>query len=161
PTIVGNLGTVSGTLTKHNGRIFTATWPNQDIPGSLSTLYMSPAVPAGGLDATNANQWTALWNDIYFKPPSAIAQSYAGRAIASFDGYLWWGKLHIPMSTMQRLVQKYSPTTKDEAIADLGGTFRAAVFFRIKDPDTNPKIDIVYGNYELPVFTPPVNGTGG
>jgi hypothetical protein len=161
PTIVGNLNEVSGTLTAHNGRIFTATWASSDIPGSMAHLYMSPAVPAGGLTTANASQWTTLWKASDYEPDPAMANTYAGGAIASFDGYLWWGTLHIPVAPMMALIQRYPPTSPQQALADLTGTFRTGAFFRIKDPETNPKIDLVYGNYKLPVYTPPTEGHPG
>src|SRR5262249_4475726 len=38
-------------------------------------------------------------------------------------------------------------------------TMRASVLFRGKDLDTpNPTIELVYGNEQLPVYTPPANG---
>jgi hypothetical protein len=150
----GNLQTVS-VLTAHNGRIFTATWSSTQIPGSQAQLYMSPPIPEGGLTNANANQWQVLWKASDYDPDLALAQSYAGGGIASFDGYLWWGTLHIPMAPFMYLINTYPPTTQDELLQDMAGTMRSTVLFRIKDPETNPKIDLVYGDYQLPVFTPP------
>src|SRR5262249_4103260 len=100
-----------------------------------------------------------LWRATDYEPDPNMALSYAGGGIASFDGYLWWGTLHIPMAVFQRLVTAYPPPTPNQWLQALPGTFRSTRFFRIKDPDTNPKIDIVYGNSELPVFTPAPDGT--
>ena len=159
PTEVGNLDTVAGSLAIHNGRIYTVTWPSQFLPGVLSSLYMSPAIPAGGLTAANADQWTQLWKASDYEPDPIMVQFYSGGALASFDGYLWWGTLHIAMEPFVALAKTFPPTTQEEAVQDLAGTMRAAVFFRGKDLDTpNPKIDLVYGNEQLPVFTPPANG---
>ena len=156
------MSTVAGSIAVHNGRMYTVTWSSADLPGSLSTLYRSPVIPAGGLTSANATQWTPIWNAADYEPDPAIAQSYAGGALASFDGYLWWGTLHIPMVTFQVLTKKYPPTTQEEVIQGLAGTYRSTVLFRGKDLDTSPQIDLVYGNYQLPVFTPPAQpGTPG
>ena len=155
-TEVGNLDTTGGSLTVHNGRIFTVTWPSVDLPGVLSSLYMSPVVPPTGLTAANAPQWTQLWKADDYEPDPFIAQTYAGGALASFDGYLFWGTLHIPMQPFLLLNGAFPPTTQEELLQDLAGTFRSTVVFRGKDLDTgSPAIDLLYGNDSLPVFTPP------
>jgi hypothetical protein len=159
PTEVGSLDTVAGALTLHNGRIYTVTWPSSDLPGVVSSLYQSPIVPAGGLTAADSATWTQRWKASDYEPDPNMAQFYAGGALASFDGYLWWGTLHIPMQPTLLLVKTYPPNSAQEALQDLAGTFRATVFFRGKDLDTiNPQIDLMYGNEKLPVFTPPANG---
>src|SRR5262249_10482728 len=57
------------------------------------------------------------------------------------------------------IAKNFPPASQEEAVQDLAGTMRATVFFRGKDLDTpNPTIELVYGNEQLPVYTPPANG---
>ncbi|MDA2921599.1 hypothetical protein MYX76_19245, partial [Desulfobacterota bacterium AH_259_B03_O07] len=72
---VGNLDTSGANLALHDGRIFVATWTGisagfgvEQLSTDFSTipsfpgLFMSPPIPPGGLNSSNADQWVKVWN---------------------------------------------------------------------------------------------------
>jgi hypothetical protein len=162
-TEVGNLDAVGASLTGHtDGRIYVTTWPEQDIAGTVASLYRSPAVPAGGLTTAEANSWTKVWTADQYEPDPVLAKTYGGGAIASYDGYLFWGSMHIPWQGFGAWLGVYCPGQTNDPVPapcaeevikqGFAATVRAAAIFRGRNFDTTPEIDLLYGDENLPVF---------
>ena len=155
---VGDLDGQGAELEVHEGRLFVTTWPggigSPATPGVTASLYMSPPIPSGGLTSTHSASWTKVWNvgDDY-EPDSVTASTYGGGALASFDGYLFWGTMHVPfLSTVAHFNAYGIPSTPDSLIAAVLGTYRAISIFKGKDFGNTPDISLVYGSPIFPVY---------
>lgn len=156
---VGNLDADAAYIAVYNGRIFSTTWPSttQHI---LAGLWMSPIVPTGGLIPLMANSWQEVWRADDYEPDPVIVQAYGGGALAAFDGYLYWGTMIEPFTTYDVWENTYgTPQTQAVSLAALTGSFRATTLFRgIGFGTGTPIIQLVYGDLDLPVYTPPASG---
>lgn len=154
---VGTLDGIGAYITLHEGRFYVTTWPN-GLPASLSSLYQSPIIPAGGLTPAHAGQWRKLWDATNYEPDRVIAASYAGGALASFGGYLYWGTMHVPWQSTALAIGAYGiPKTDQEWIDATVSTFRSATLFRANSLESfTPNIQLLYGLPYLPAFKPGV-----
>lgn len=161
--VVGVLDAGEGAeLAFHEGRIFVTTWPAGGK--TLAGLFMSPVVPEDGLPAS-LTQWDKAWEATDYEPDAITASTYGGGALASFDGYLYWGTMHVPMLSFAAYSGGSLPS--QEPLEAFLGSYRAISIFRCSDFDefdaSNDKedldIDLVYGMPQLPVSSP--DGSGG
>ncbi|MCA1601953.1 MAG: hypothetical protein LC776_10050 [Acidobacteria bacterium] len=161
--VVGNTDGFGAYLTKHEGRIFVITWPPYRGTGEvISSLYMSPPVPEGGLTPADAHSWTKVWQASDYEPDPLVASRYAGGALASFDGFLYWGTMHIPFDATGAFFSVYGfPENHEDQLAAVIGTFRTTSIFRGRNFGENPKIDLLYGRRRLPAYMPPTETTPG
>ena len=154
---VGTLDSSGAELELHEGRIFVSTWPGSELAGGdgLAGLYMSPVVPAGGLPASE-DEWDKVWQADDYEPDPVTAATYGGGALASFDGYLYWGTMHVPMlSAAAHLGYHGTPGTPEEMLIAMLGTYRAISIFRGSNFDGgDPDVDLLYGMPQLPAYTP-------
>jgi hypothetical protein len=161
--VVGTLDGIGAYIASHQGRLFVTTWPS-GLPESVAGLYRSPRVPDGGLTVDHASRWTKVWSATDYEPDRAVAASYAGGALASFDGQLYWGTMHVPWNATAVFIGVYGAPTTDQAWSDaVVGTFRTAAIFRGRDFSRRHRrhIDLLYGSAELPVYRPPVDDQPG
>ena len=111
---VGTLDEMGADICLHQGRLFCSTWPGyaegsfEDVTNLLKTisptelymrapgLWMSPVVPAGGLTAAYSTQWQKIWSVANYEPDQVLALTLGGGALASFDGYLYFGTMQVP-----------------------------------------------------------------
>jgi hypothetical protein len=158
--VVGTLQSEAAELAEHQGRLFVTTWPETTVkPVRQASLYMSPVMPAGGLTAADAANWTQVWQASDYEPDPVTAATYGGGALASFGGYLYWGTMHVPfMSALAHLQVYGQPADETEAIVAILGSNRAITIFRGQNfGQANQKIELAYGMANLPSYTP---GTG-
>lgn len=135
-------------LAEHDGRLFATTWPNPKDPNNYSGLWMSPRLP---LTQASAGQWEKIWSADAYEPFKLAAKLYGGGALHSFDGYLYWGTMHVPgMIYYYFTEQAGGEPDSDRAKAYLADeTNRAFSLFRGKSFGTNyEKIELLYGGYE-------------
>jgi hypothetical protein len=142
---VGDLGADAANLAFHEGRIFVASWP--------ARLYMSPPIPPWGLTNAHAGGWTEVWRADDYEPDPVTAAVYGGGALASFDGYLYWGTMHVPfLSTLAHFTTPYPNPPTDLAETFLG-SWRPISIFRGRNFGTaGEEIDLLYGAQFLPVY---------
>jgi len=156
--VVGNIDASVAELAEHNGRVFVTTWPETITSSALAGLWMSPTVPAGGLTSADAGNWTEAWRVDNYEPDPVTARVYGGGALASFDGYLWWGTMHIPFLASMAQVKTHGEddfTTAENDIALLLGSHRSTSIFRGRDfGQPTQEIKVAYGMPLLPVYTP-------
>jgi hypothetical protein len=157
--VVGQLTGEGAYITVHKGRLFVSTWPNGL---DVASLFMSPAIPNGGLTTSQAGDWTKVWSAAMYEPDPAILRSYATGALESFDGHLYWGTMHVPFAgTVTALLAYGPPPSLLDTAALLLGSFRTLAIFRGKDFDTQPHIELLYGQASLPQYQPGTNGSYG
>jgi len=165
-TVIGNLNGDGSELAVHEGRLFASTWPNLagvgagfPTPGSI---WMSAVIPEGGLTADHANpasgaeQWQLVFSYAQYDPDLITVVATGMGALASFDGYLFFGPMHVPSVGLvahqlaaERFGYEIDPTET------LLNSSRAIAIFRGKDFGTsNQQVELVYGSEELPAFNP-------
>ncbi len=156
--VVGNLPQEAANLTFHENRLFASTWPN--VPGNFG-LYMSPVLGPGGL--TSATSWQKVWDISQYEPDPIVASVQAGGALRSFDGYLFWGTMMVPMTGALAAVEaKLNLDANGNGKTDIGeilnvmtGTSRAISIFRGKNFGTQAQqIDLAYGDAYLYKYDP-------
>jgi hypothetical protein len=157
---VGSLDGDAADLTLHQGRIFVSTWPQAGLAVPvMAGLWMSPPLPPGGLTADHLDGWTRVWKSDDYEPDPLQAYLYGGGALASFDGWLHWGTMHVPYAGASLFFRYYgTPTEEVNRLAAVLGTWRAVAIFRGRDFDSTPQIQLLYGEEGLPRFTPPPEG---
>ena len=193
---VGNIRGGGAELEVHDDgdgpRLYVNTWPGGGQLGGGSTeanlallnspagLWRSPVIPAGGLNAFHSNSWTLVWSVVDYEPDLILSLFYGGGAMASFDGYLYWGTMHVPGTFIQAhdtvygepqpLVPRPDPFPTDpndparlayeadqDRIDDLEDedevkSYRAISLWRGRNFTTNGgQIELLYGSREMPV----------
>lgn len=152
---VASLDGLAAFIVEHEDRLFVSTWPAFDGT-SFAKLYMSRELNGSPLTAADANGWTPVWNANDYDPDPVMAATYAGGALASFDGHLFFGTMHLPDLALGAFLSLHGvPPTDEDVVATLFGTLRPSVLFRGKDFGTpQQEVELAYGDAELPVFVP-------
>jgi hypothetical protein len=114
---------------------------------------MSPALHGSTpkLTTTDASSWSQVWSlSNYEVEPSAVQ---GGGAIESFNGYLYFGTMHVPGTGALGFAELYG-STSDDAAAFLG-SYRPITIFRSKGfSGKKPTVSLLYGNEFLPQYDP-------
>ncbi len=149
--LVGVVGSEVADLAPHNGRLYVTTWPDDD---ALAGLYMSPLIGSDGqLTTTDAGNWSSVFSVDDYEPNPISAATYGLGALASFDGYLFWGTMHVPGTGTAAHVDQLAPGIGFE-IQDTLQAERSISIFRGRDFDTTPVVDVLYGYEAMPVMDP-------
>lgn len=100
--VVGWMDGDPAELAAHEGRLFASIWPDFsklfDDDYDYAGLWMSPPIPPGGLRPAQAEGWQIIWSARDYEQDEVTARMYNGGALASFEGHLYWGTTHAPMS---------------------------------------------------------------
>lgn len=165
-TVVGNLNGDGSELAVHEGRLFASTWPN--LAGGMGSfpapggIWISAPIPAGGLTGAHANpasgeeQWRQVFSYAEYDPDLITAIATGMGALASFDGYLFFGPMHVPtigLVAHQIAAARFGyPIDPAETLLN---SSRAISIFRGKDFGTAGQlVELVYGSAALPAFNP-------
>lgn len=155
---VGYLPGAGAELAVHEGRLFVTTWPGSELASGAepSGVYMSPVLPVGGLETPTV--WKEIWKATDYEPDPVVAMTYGGGAIASFDGHLYWGTMHVPLVAMMAATQAYDINTSDteQLLQAAIATNRAISIFRASDFDNDGagSIELLYGENQLKRYIP-------
>jgi len=147
-------------LTYHDGRIFVSTWPNFmsiSSGGVPMSIYMSPLLGIDGMGTLTADDdspWDNVWRIDDYEPEASVVGSAGGGPLMSYQGYLYWGTMHVPGLSLV-LWNAINPGDSDEnAMAAVLGSYRAISIFRGKDFGTETQqVELLYGNAYLPKYT--------
>ncbi len=132
------------------------------IAVTASGLWVSPAIELSqGLTQSTA-YWKPVWTPQNYDPDYMTSYSYGGGSLYQFDGWLYWGTMHIPgrgaylheQCTYPNVC--FGPPQSPEEEATLSaGTSRSTTIWRARNLEsTNPEIQLLYGEAELPKFNP-------
>ncbi len=163
--VVGWVDGDAAELVEHEGRLFVSTWPdfsrlfeeNYDYAG----LWMSPIIGSEGLRFGDANAWKKVWSASDYEQDEITARMYNGGALASFDGYLYWGTTHAPLSAGLAHAQFYGLFGTDDPeeidpvaiVAALLGTHRPISIFRGRDfGSREEEMQVLYGLAWMPAY---------
>jgi len=156
--VVGSLDGSGAELAFHENRLFVSTWPDwpdEDNPNPpRGGLWMSPEIHEEGLVVGHTFTWEKVWAVDEYEPDAITASTYGVGALASFDGYLYWGTMHVPfLSTLMHTKINGTPSEPDEVMDLILGTHRAISIFRGRNFDSERKeIQLAYGMPYLPRY---------
>ncbi len=152
-------------LAAHEGRLFISTWPDFgklfEEQFDYTGLWMSPVIPADGLTPADAEGWTKVWSARDYEQDEVSARMYNGGALASFEGYLYWGTTNAPMSAGFAHLQTYglvdpeNPANIDFPgfLKAITGAHRPISIFRGRDFGLpSQKMEVLYGLEPMPAF---------
>ena len=151
-----------------NHRLAATTVPirsSSGADGASIGVWISPPIPAGGLTANEADQWQQVWSPSQYDPDLIMARfGYSGGAVQYFDGWLYWGTIHLQNSKALSIHENCSrsycfgmPANLQEAQQLAQGIYRSTSFWRgrnLEDPGTR-EIQLLYGESELPAVVAP------
>ncbi|GGK83925.1 hypothetical protein [Mangrovihabitans endophyticus] len=156
---VADLPVQAADLTEYDGRLAATSWPAEKptTQQMLAGLWISPRLADGepGLTPDDAAGWTQVWNARQYETDRVVSATYGGGGIAAFDGYVYWGTMHVPMKSSTVHATVYPPaddaTAKEQAVK----TQRAISIWRGKDlGGPTQKIELLYGESTLPAWDP-------
>ncbi|WP_139052760.1 hypothetical protein [Thiocapsa marina] len=155
----------------HNGYLYVSTWPDvRNGGGVVPGIYRSPSkLGADGSLPTSSASFIREFGFDEYEPDAVTARSYAGGAMASFGGYLYFGTMHFPVGGIFAALRTHElcrVTTCNpdynldadrsgslDATEILGaflGTYRATSVFRMR----GSSVELVYGMPILPSYDP-------
>jgi hypothetical protein len=158
-TTVAALPVQAADLTLYGDRIAATSWPAEQPTSQqmLAGLWISPNLADGspGLNAEDAAGWKQVWNARQYEPDRVVAATYGGGGIAAFDGYVYWGTMHVPMKSSMVHATVYPPADVAAAKTQDIDTQRAISIWRGKDLGLpTQKIELLYGESTLPAWDP-------
>ena len=155
--IVGNLNSEGVYMAYHEDRIFIITWPILKISQlSLAPAYlvMSPVIPSGGLTQAHADGWEKVWEPSDYEPDFITSLTYGGGALASFDGYLYWGTMHVPFAATIGHLIFYA---QEDSLETFLGSYRPISIFRGRNfTPEGGEIELLYGLSHMPKYVPTI-----
>jgi len=175
---VGTLDGQGAFMTEHEGHLFVSTWPSLSAATTLIGLkspgiFMSGPLGPNGMLPESTAPFTSVFRFSDYEPDPITSLSYAGGAMASYQGYLYWGSMHFPaagvmVATLAHQFCSTSPLCNYNLDADFDGelgplellgaflgTYRATSVFRGQDfGGGTPDIELLYGNPVLPAYDP-------
>ncbi|WP_145821658.1 hypothetical protein [Micromonospora sagamiensis] len=123
---------------------------------------MSPPLTDGdpGLTANDTGRWKLVWSASSYEPDPIIAGTYGLGALMSYDGYLYWGTMHVPMKSTSKIAEAYPPGDEVEARAVLEKSQRAVIFRGKRFGTLFEDVDLLYGEEKLPAYDATANNGG-
>ena len=164
---VGRLDSAAANMTVHNNRLFVTTWPSfalgGGLGGAMAGLWMSPQIPPGGLTGSDNDTWEKVWSVDDYEPDRLVARIYGCGALASHNGTLYWGTMHVPFIATMAALRAYDLGAinlgglddsfgPDDLIATALGTHRAVSIFSSSFENSATTVDLLYGDEYLPVY---------
>jgi hypothetical protein len=170
--VVGWVDGDAAELAMHNERIFVSTWPDFsklfDDTYDYAGLWMSPFMGADGLHHRDAQSWVKIWSANDYEQDEVTARLYNGGALATFEGYLYWGTTHAPMSAGLAHAEIYGhwdPQTGDidmrKLLSAVLGTHRPISIFRGRRFGfPKEEVQVLYGLQSMPAYIRRSDGSG-
>jgi hypothetical protein len=133
---------------------------------SAQGLYLSPAITSSTGLPQSTRSWTMVWTPWNYEPDATTAYGYGGGGVHQFDGWLYWGTMHIPgRGAYLHENCPYSflscfgtPQSDGEESILRNGTARATTIWRGRNLEStssaNRVIELLYGENYLPMFNP-------
>jgi hypothetical protein len=130
---------------------------------NAKTVWVSPAIApgTGGLLPSQMSAWKEIWSPAQYEPDTVTRSTYVGGGIQYFDGWVYFGTMHIPGNAMNKHINCTSeecfgePQDPSEYLALYYGTFRATSIWRVRNLESaDPEVQLLYGEAQLPAYNP-------
>jgi hypothetical protein len=134
---VGKLDAEVAYLVAHNRHLYATTWGGALTGGkSQSGLWKGPRIPSSGLTSANLEDWQKIWQVSDYEPDPVTGSSLVGGALASYQGFLFWGLMQVPItgSPLRYAAYPSAPHTTLDVIVSISG-----------DDPANPSISMLRG----------------
>ena len=172
-TEVGHMTANAANVTRYTGadgqgRLAVTTVPIRTASGGTGIgvgVWISPRLGPGGLTAEDADLWRQAWSPTSYDPDRIVSLfGYSGGAVQYFDGWLYWGTIHLQNSGARRVHSSCTlpicfgtPTTPEQQQALSDGVYRTASVWRGRNLESaqNREIQLLYGESELPASNGP------
>jgi hypothetical protein len=124
-------------------------------------VWVSPAIApsTAGLLPAQAQEWKEVWNPAAYEPDIVTRSTYVGGGIYFFDGWVYFGTMHIPGNAMDKhsnCTEPYcfgQPSTLLDLLNLNNGTWRATSIWRARNLESStPEVQLLYGEAQLPAF---------
>ncbi len=153
---------------KGQDRLAATTVPIRSPAGGSGAgvgVWISPVIPAGGLTTNEATGWKLVWTPSQYDPDPVVSRfGYSGGAVQYFDGWLYWGTIHLQnskaLSIHETCTKPYCygmPANVQELQALAQGVYRSTSVWRgrnLENPRTR-EIQLLYGESQLPAGVAP------
>ncbi|ATB46157.1 hypothetical protein MYMAC_001749 [Corallococcus macrosporus DSM 14697] len=176
--VVGQTDAEVANLVEHAGRIYVTTWPtflSGGAPSPLTARFMgvwrSPRLEQDGLDDDDASQWRKVWDIRDYEPDLVAAATTGGGAVASFDGRLYWGTMHVPFLATSVALGAHAAGLLNldadgsgsldwlELLNTALGTHRSTSVFQSDElGNQDESVRVIYGEKYLPRYSPLARG---
>ncbi|MEV6343805.1 hypothetical protein [Actinoplanes sp. NPDC051851] len=157
---VGDLPVQAADLTLHDGRIAATSWPAEgsgNQTAKVAGVWLSPPLADNSdpaLTTADAAGWTQIWNAAQYEPDRVTAATYGLGGVASYDGWLYWGTMHVPTKATKVHQKVYPQTTEEAKKLQVKYTQRAISIWRGRNLGTaDQEIQLLYGNANLPAYS--------
>jgi hypothetical protein len=132
------------------------------IAVSATGIWISPSIWFRGLFPWQSRNWKQIWAPGDYEPDKITGSTYAGGDLHCFDGWLYFGTMHIPPRTAiihskcrNPQICFGEPESEEEWDVLNEGTWRATTIWRTRNLESsNPEIQLLYGEAELPAYNP-------
>ena len=145
-----------------NNQLAVSTWPSGAGRAIGAGVYVSPQAGSQGLTPSDAANWKEVFLFRNYEPDLALKSAYFGGDLAFFDGWLYWGSMHVPgLSAVTHSLVYGANAAANEA--DLAvGTWRSTSLWRGRNLGaSNQEIELLYGEKKLAKYDwNPVTQTG-
>ncbi|MDY6853752.1 MAG: hypothetical protein SWO11_03435 [Thermodesulfobacteriota bacterium] len=102
-------------------------------------IWISPAIQSQGLTQSDAINWKEIWTPADYEPCDIVRLTYGAGDLHYFDGWLYFGTMHLSPGLALLVDPKILP-----------GTWRATTIWRARNlENSNPEIQLLYGEAEL------------
>lgn len=148
---VATLPAQAADLSFHDGRLYATTWSaaRPDTDAKLAGVWRSPPLPLDG------DAWSQVWHAGMYEQDPLTKTTYGLGGVASYDGWLYWGSMHVPLQATKVHQATYPQDTDEAKRTQVRLTQRAATVWRGRDLGTpDQRIELLYGESALPVYQP-------
>jgi hypothetical protein len=155
--IVGDLGSEPGYIAEHEGRIVVSGWtgvtPGRAI-GEMTSMYLSPPIPRGGLTAQDAASWQKIFSMDQYDPDPVIAHATHFGDLISWQGKLYFGTYQVPLfQTLNSFTFYGRPKTWAGRLDTYKNAERATSMLAMENVgQSGQKVTLLYGEERMPVY---------
>ncbi|WP_306204810.1 hypothetical protein [Actinoplanes sp. RD1] len=147
---VAQLPNQAADLASQDGRLYTTTWAATG--GRAAGVWRSPELPLGPADA---GDWTEVFNVGAYEPDPLTRATYGLGGVASYQGWLYWGTMHVPLQATTVHQSTYPQPTEEAQRLQVRFTQRATSVWRGRDLGLpTQRIELLYGEPVLPAYEP-------
>jgi hypothetical protein len=134
-------------------QLYFGTWPNLGAENLVeAAVYQSPVFNLVE-DFGTAEDQIQVWTASDYEPDPVIAKTYGIGALSKFDGQIYWGTMHVPLTSLAAKSNTYGAAgSPEEGVQDFLGTLRSSIVYMYQPTSEEP--ELLYGNPLLPECLP-------
>ena len=114
---------------------------------------------AQGVLPQGTTAWKTVWTPQYYEPDLMVSTAYGGGALFQYDGWLYFGTMHVPNkseavheSCSYRTLCFGEPQTPEEETILYNGTYRYTSVWRAKNLEARRRYSFFMARRNFPKF---------